>query len=876
MRLHRLRLDNWKAIAQRELEFAAGVTLVEGPNESGKSTLLEALTLLFEEYDSSGKQAVRAVQPAGRDVGSSVTAEIETGPYRFVYGKTFNRQKRTELEVLSPERRQLTGREAHEAVQQMLAETVDLTLWRTLLVLQGQGWTAADLRQSQALARALDSTAGNGAAGGAASEAAEASLADAVGAEYARYFTEKQGRPRFGELIDAHEHARQALTDAEAALAEVADDAAAWERQQADVARLEAQLPGLREARAAREADWQQARQIAERAAAGRRELAAAEALLEEARGRLDERQRLAEALADRQQACATAEAELTPARERQQERHGARDRARTRLEDVRRQQRQARAALQQATADAEEWQRRATLQALTTRLARIDTLSEARRTQHDVLAANAVDDAVLAAYRAADTELTSARRQRDAAAPRLRLRTGRPQTILIDGASQSLAPGSELERLVQARLELSLPDDLTLVIEPSYSAAELQGAVDDAAQALAALARRHGPADLDGAIEASTRRAAASERLTQLDSELAGLLGEGSRAELETRVTELQSASRRYSEDRDELPDSPEAAQAAVAAARQAQADIDATQEAAEQALGRCTSDCEAGERRLQEAQQQLVALRAGLTDRQAALTRARALQSDEDVQAQYDARRRKVEAQRDAQTQLEASLTVAAPDQAQLLFDNASAALLRCETELAAARNALAVLSDRLSRARADGRYDAREAAERRWLALDDELTRTQRRAAAAARLFETLTRHRDAARRAYAEPLTAAIEGLGRLVFGADFAITLAEDWSIASRSLDGVTLPFEALSLGAQEQLGILCRLAAAQLVAQDEGIPLIIDDALGYSDPERLQTMGAAIAAVGRTCQIIVLTCTPGRYSHVGNAHTISF
>lgn len=184
--------------------------------------------------------------------------------------------------------------------------------------------------------------------------------------------------------------------------------------------------------------------------------------------------------------------------------------------------------------------------------------------------------------------------------------------------------------------------------------------------------------------------------------------------------------------------------------------------------------------------------------------------------------------------------------------------------------------MLSDRLSRARADGRYDAREAAERRWLALDDELTGTRRRAAAAARLFETLTRHRDAARRAYAEPLTAAIERLGRLVFGADFAVALDEDWSIASRTLGGTTLPFEALSLGAQEQLGILSRLAAAELVAQDEGVPLIIDDALGYSDPERLQTMGAAIAAVGRTCQIIVLTCTPGRYRHVGEARSIRF
>jgi len=50
---------------------------------------------------------------------------------------------------------------------------------------------------------------------------------------------------------------------------------------------------------------------------------------------------------------------------------------------------------------------------------------------------------------------------------------------------------------------------------------------------------------------------------------------------------------------------------------------------------------------------------------------------------------------------------------------------------------------------------------------------------------------------------------------------------------------------------------------------------VLDDALGWSDPERLARMGAAIAAAGRECQVIVLTCTPGRYSHVGNAEVVS-
>ncbi|WP_458039545.1 ATP-binding protein, partial [Klebsiella pneumoniae] len=72
--------------------------------------------------------------------------------------------------------------------------------------------------------------------------------------------------------------------------------------------------------------------------------------------------------------------------------------------------------------------------------------------------------------------------------------------------------------------------------------------------------------------------------------------------------------------------------------------------------------------------------------------------------------------------------------------------------------------------------------------------------------------------------------------------------------------------EALSGGAKEQLGIISRLACAMLVDPADGVPVIIDDALGYTDPERLASMGAVLGHAGRQTQVIVLTCTPQRYS----------
>jgi hypothetical protein len=33
-------------------------------------------------------------------------------------------------------------------------------------------------------------------------------------------------------------------------------------------------------------------------------------------------------------------------------------------------------------------------------------------------------------------------------------------------------------------------------------------------------------------------------------------------------------------------------------------------------------------------------------------------------------------------------------------------------------------------------------------------------------------------------------------------------------------------------------------------------------------------MAAAIALAGRQCQVIVLTCTPGRFAGIGDAHVV--
>ena len=115
MRIRRLSLQNWRGIDARDVNFTDGVTVIEGPNEIGKSTIVEAIRLLFSELDSSKKQAVRSIKPVDNDIGSRVEAEIESGDYHFVYSKTFNKTPETSLNITAPARKQQGFRKSMNA-----------------------------------------------------------------------------------------------------------------------------------------------------------------------------------------------------------------------------------------------------------------------------------------------------------------------------------------------------------------------------------------------------------------------------------------------------------------------------------------------------------------------------------------------------------------------------------------------------------------------------------------------------------------------------------------------------------------------------------------------------------------------------------------
>ena len=138
MKLQRVKLHNYRGVVKSDVSFSLnGVTIVEGPNEVGKTAIAEGVQLAIDLSDSSKNAQVRAVQPVGRDEGPEVEISLTSGKYELVYRKRWLRQPATTLEVKTPHHENLSRREAHDRLKAIFAETLDEDLWRALRIQQG-------------------------------------------------------------------------------------------------------------------------------------------------------------------------------------------------------------------------------------------------------------------------------------------------------------------------------------------------------------------------------------------------------------------------------------------------------------------------------------------------------------------------------------------------------------------------------------------------------------------------------------------------------------------------------------------------------------------------------------------------------------------
>jgi recombinational DNA repair ATPase RecF len=98
-----------------------------------------------------------------------------------------------------------------------------------------------------------------------------------------------------------------------------------------------------------------------------------------------------------------------------------------------------------------------------------------------------------------------------------------------------------------------------------------------------------------------------------------------------------------------------------------------------------------------------------------------------------------------------------------------------------------------------------------------------------------------------------------------------IELGENFAISGLARSGPAAElFGRLSLGTQEQIAVLVRLAMGAMICErGTDVPIILDDALVYSDDDRIEQMFDAINRAGRNQQVIVLTCRSRSFTSLG-------
>lgn len=880
MRLHRLHLVNVRGTVERTVALAdQGVTIIEGPNEAGKSTLLQALDALLGQLDSSQARAVHRLRPVGRDVGPEVTAELTVGGMRLHYRKRWLRSPLTELSI-EPGGQRLTGRQAHERVRQLLEEHVDWALWEALRMDQGRPLDAApSLAAATSLGRALD------AASTGASD--DDTLLERARALRSRYLTEARLQPT-GDLRRAIEERddRIRVRD-ELRLRRVEVDGAL-----ADLARCRQDLADLTEERRGAVARRDEADRVHRELVALIERADRARLVADNASLRADDAERQC---ADRRQLVADADQAARRAAEGRDQRvrmaavRQVADDAQAAAEQHRR---AAEAAEHAAAEQVRHLQRLAEVADLRARVAalgeRVDRAHRAHARRQDLqaqVAAVAVGHDELSELQRLQGEEDRALALLQVAAPTVVVEASTDLDVTVGGTVAHVAAGQRVDRSVTDRLVVEVLGVLRATVQPGTSLADLQQDAERCRRALRSACERLQVADVAAAAEQFDRRQRLARTLADahrdldralgdgdlagLDAELAGLRADLARLEeglhdvpadllplLEQpdgRRQAVEDANRQWEDARHQLASADDHGRQAEDQARDARRDHTAAVEAEREAT-----------RHADELARRLVAARAERSDQ--ALHEAAAEARSAADRAVEDRRRLEEEIARHDPAVVE--------EQRRAAHDAVDEIDRQIRSVEEIDRKATWMIDQQATEDLLARLADAEAAAEE----AEAHVRRMQRRADAAELLVDTLERHRAATLARYSAPLVDAIGRLATAILGEQVGVELgAKDLAVVRvhRPATG-SLAVEELSAGAKEQVALAARVAAAQLVARgpdaDRGVPIVLDDVLGSSDPERLARLVGVLRMVAVDAQVIVLTCQAARYRGLGPVH----
>lgn len=855
MRIRSIRLENVRRFVDpvEIADIGDGLNVLTAPNERGKSTFFDALHALFFKDRKSWDKEIRSLVPyAGGDPQVMVDIELPDGMFRI--SKRWNRGRRGEVRITSSDQLIKQADDAEAWIADTLKSPKDGGPAGLLWVRQGQSNLRDGADTQRARRDLMTSVAGEVEAmtGGRRMDTVREECRKALD----RYLT-ATGRVKSNSPLKRAENDAAALEDERQELERKCNNLRLELDRRKDLRSELADLddPEQEAARRQRLAKAKAAHDEANRhheelERASERERAK-RADQDRAAGKLDTlEENIAElkearaALVEAQEKEARCNSEVDTADSKMFEAASAHEAAKQRAEtaaDVLRRTLHVQASVSAA----------GRLQELKAQLESAEQLRQ-KKEQASVDAGKEITDRSHTEIEALDEELRIVRRTRDldAASITMQYVAGRQNGVSMDGVvlldreSMPIPDGAELDMEGLGRLAIR-PGRRSGGDSLAQTEAKLSAAIEAAGFKSVAEAR-----------DSALGRREAEQRVREASIALGAIAPEGIEA-LRAQIASIPEPL----EEQAELP-TVEKAEQLDAGARKALNTSTERMESCRVALGNARTKAagaaaavESAEGRRKRAEERI----AGIDDPDAERDRLK-----REVRKLTSARK-KAMARRE-------ELAAKAPDlaAAQIARERAESIVKRAENDTNRIGIELAKLDTTVDHVASE--------------AVEEELTDVLVRSGVAERALDeirfeiavlqalgaALDEARASARDRYVEPVMAELEPLVRLLWPEAVMRIDAEEVLPTALERSGTEEEFEVLSGGTQEQIALLVRLAFARMLARSgTPAPLILDDAIVFTDDDRIESVFDALTRQARDLQIIVLSCRQRAFRDLG-------
>ncbi len=892
MKLISANVENFRIHQSVVVNFHDNPILIGGPNETGKSTLIEAIHRAFFLRHNAGGAVQTGMVSTTHGGVPAVEVTFEAGGITYRLAKSFNGPRGSV--TLAPEQgRSLAGDEAEEALARILSTGGAISgggaqgklalQWAHLWI--WQGYSGIDPTDQVANVRG-DLIQRLQESGGAVAQQSplDAEVAATIADAYSNSHT-KSGAARAGSPLETASR----KVEAARAEVEVARERMASSRADAD------KVLRSREAIERHTAALTEIRQQVQEVETRRRELEKLEGAVEGAERDLKlarddwERRRRTEAdFAERRALLAKLEAQVAPAARAMSEGKEAHASA---LKDLK----AARADLEKANESIEAARLRRDLAEACRRQVRsreqlkgkasvLEAIQKTREALADLQRKRArlpeVASRDVKQLHKLEHAFTRAQTTLEAIATDVELLQGEDAVTL---GGKALATGER--RSIDEPAELVLGKDVVIRISPG-GGKDLEAArkaLSDAEASLKKSLQDLGLNSVEAAAEALTRRETLAADIRAEEKRLEALDPSGTEQARQELSLEFDTASGRVGTLQEkvpdlELPSEPDAAADLLARCEDHLATV-------EEAIGNKRAAVTAKQNRADrqeavleeatEAHRKIASARSGTESGLAVLVE----QYGEDKER--SSALKAAEANRERLSQVLADLKTQRdalkPDQLEADHKRLTRSLETTANALQEARDELAGAEARLH---SDGLEDPAELlaiAEAHLQSAREVHAREERISGALSLLNETFRQEQQTLSEQFSKPLADRINTYLSALFGptARARVTF-EDNQFTSielvREAHAGSFPFDTLSGGTREQVAAAVRLAIAELLAAgfDGTLPVVFDDAFAHSDPERIKDLQRMLdLAVRNGLQVIILTCTPADYTTLG-------